>query len=125
VVTKIPVAWETISRNSSFATLMGAEEGLISMAVHCVCLTLMSEKACCGRELEILAGWELAFVWLKMRVHEFTDARKLVSKIWWDKGERRFILIVALELLRSVLAICLCLPWAMVESVSVGSDIVV
>lgn len=79
VVTKIPVAWEAISGNSSLAAIIGAKEGLVAVAMETVGLTLMAEKTRSGGELEILAGGDLALVWLQVRIHEFTGAGYVVS----------------------------------------------
>jgi hypothetical protein len=73
------MAWEPISYDSSFATFICAEEWLVPMAVHSVCLALMAKKASRGRKLEILTGGDLAFVWLEMRVHKFTGRKDVVS----------------------------------------------
>lgn len=101
------MAWEPISYDSSFATFICAEEWLVPMAVHSVCLALMAKKASRGRKLEILTGGDLAFVWLEMRVHKF--------------------IIVALELLGPMLAICLwlVLPWAVIKPIGMRSHIMV
>jgi hypothetical protein len=45
VVTKVPVAWEAITSDAALATLIGAKERLVTMSVHCVGFTLMSQKA--------------------------------------------------------------------------------
>ena len=126
VVPEIPMAWEAISWNSTIATFVSAEEGLVAVAVHCMSLTLMAKEASCRRELEILAGWDLALIWLEMGIHKFAGT-ELVSSEMMTGGKQIIILIIALELFRPVLAVCLwlILPWAMVKSVGLGSHIVV
>jgi hypothetical protein len=77
VVTKVPVAWEAITSDAALTTLIGAKEGLITMSMHSVGFTLMSQKAGRGWELKFFAGGYLTFVWLEVGVHEFAV---------WDPG---------------------------------------
>lgn len=46
VVAEVPVAWEAISRYGSITALQLAGKGSLSMAMHGVGFTLMTEKAC-------------------------------------------------------------------------------
>jgi hypothetical protein len=48
VVSEIPVAWETISRNSSLTTLIGAEVWFVAVSVHGMSFTLVAEQASRG-----------------------------------------------------------------------------
>jgi hypothetical protein len=48
VVPEIPVAWEAIPRNASFAIFIGAEERFVAVTMHGMSFTLMAEKAGCG-----------------------------------------------------------------------------
>jgi hypothetical protein len=48
VVMKIPASGKAVSNNGSFAILEEAKMGILSMAVHTVGFTLMTEKAGIG-----------------------------------------------------------------------------
>jgi hypothetical protein len=79
VVPEIPVAWKAISRNSSLTTFIGAKEWFVAVSMHGMSFTLVAEKASRGWETEILAGVDLALVWLEVGVHEFTGTHWVVS----------------------------------------------
>ena len=87
VVTEIPVAWEAISGNTTVASFVCAEEGLFTVSMHGVGLTLMSEETGRGWEVEILAGRDLTSVRLQVGVHEFADRGEVVS-IERKRGKR-------------------------------------
>jgi hypothetical protein len=80
VVTKVPVAWEAISWSSALATLISAEERLVTMSMHSVGFTLMTKKAGSRREMKILAGSYLTPVWLQMRIHKFAGGISVVGE---------------------------------------------
>ena len=73
------MAWEPISGYATFATFIGTEEGLVAMAMHSVGLTLVPEETGSGREMEVLAGEDLAAVRLQVGIHEFASKGKVVS----------------------------------------------
>jgi len=79
VVSEIPVAWKAISGDSSLTSVIGAEEGLVAVSMHGMSFALMAEQASGGRETKLLAGIDLAFVWLQVGVHKFTEAHEVVS----------------------------------------------
>jgi hypothetical protein len=71
VILEVPLAGESASSVGALATFIGAEVGLIPMAVHGVGLTLMAEEACGRRKPGIFTRLNLAAVWLEMGIHEF------------------------------------------------------
>ena len=79
MVPEIPVAWKAISRNSSLTSLIGAKEGLVTMSMHGMSFALMAEQTSRGRETELLAGIDLALVWLQVGIHEFAGTHRVVS----------------------------------------------
>jgi hypothetical protein len=105
VVPKVPLAGEAVARDSTLATLVHAQEGLVAVSVESMGLTLMSEKASGGGEARSVAGLGLAAVGLQVRVDEF--------------------IIVALELLGLVVAVGSALPGAVEETVRLDGDVLV
>ena len=79
MIPEIPVAWEAISRNSSLTTFIGAEERFVAVSMHSMSFALMAEKASRGRKAEFLAGVDLTFVWLQVRIHKFASTHQVVS----------------------------------------------
>jgi len=79
MIPEIPVAWEAISRNSSLTTFIGAEERFVAVSMHSMSFALMAEQASRGRKAEFLAGVDLTFVWLQVRIHEFASTHQVVS----------------------------------------------
>jgi hypothetical protein len=107
VVSEIPVAWKAISGDSSLTSVIGAEEGLVAVSMHGMSFALMAEQASGGRETKLLAGIDLAFVWLQVGVHKF--------------------IVIALELLGLVgtVGLWVVLKWAVVQAIGLGSHIVI
>ncbi len=70
---------------------------------------------------------DLALVWLQMGIHEFAGTHKVVSLGNRVERKDRIILVIALEFLRFVGAVGLwiILKWAVVQSIRLGSYIVV
>jgi hypothetical protein len=64
VVSEVPVAWKAIPGNSAFTPLIGAEEWLVAVSMHGMSFALMAEQASRGGETKLLAGVDLALVWL-------------------------------------------------------------
>jgi hypothetical protein len=83
------------------------------------------EETGSGREMEVLAGEDLAAVRLQVGIHEFAGKGKVVSGVKGLGNEMGGILVVALELLRLVLAAILAFPWAVVESIGLSSYILI
>lgn len=74
VVLEVPLAGEAVSRNTALATFILAQEGLVTMAMETMSLTLVAKQASGGREPGTLAGLGLAAVGLQVGVHEFADS---------------------------------------------------
>ena len=74
VVLEVPLARKPVSRMGAVTALVGAQVGLVSMAVHGVSLTLVSEKACGRREAGVLARVHLASVGLQVGVDKFATS---------------------------------------------------
>jgi hypothetical protein len=122
VVTQVPLAGESISRNGSLTTLINTKERLVAMTMESVGLTFVAEEASSRGEAGALARLSLAAVGLQVRVHEFAGSvsiRHLINSIY------DFLLIVALELLGSVVAAWLSFPWAVVKSILKWSGLLV
>lgn len=62
VVMKVPASGKSISDNGSFATLEEAEMGILSMTVHTMGFTLMTEKTGIGGETDVHTLRHLAVV---------------------------------------------------------------
>jgi len=122
VVTQVPLARESISRNGALTALINTKERLVAMTMESVGLTFMAEEASCRREAGALARLSLAAVGLQVRVHEFASSVSIhyLINLTYD-----FLLIVALELLGSVVAAWLSFPWAVVKSILVWSGLLV
>jgi hypothetical protein len=70
VVPEVPLAGESVARHGTVAAVVRAQEGLVTVAVHGVGLTLVAKEARRGREPGVLAGLVLAPVGLEVRVDE-------------------------------------------------------
>lgn len=46
VISKVPLAGKAVSKNSTFAALVDAEERLVSVAVQAMSLPLMAQETC-------------------------------------------------------------------------------
>jgi hypothetical protein len=68
VVKEVVATGEAMSRQSTLAVLEMTEVGPGTVTVHAVCLTLMAEQACSGRELNADASLFVAAEWLQVRV---------------------------------------------------------
>lgn len=75
VVLEVPLARESVSWKGAIASVVGAQVGLVSMAVHGVGFALMSEEARGRREAGVFARLHLASVGLQVRVDEFAGDR--------------------------------------------------
>lgn len=125
MVPKVPVARESIAGNGPITSLVGAEVGLVPMSMHGVSFPLMPEQAGSGREPGVLARVNLAAVWLEVGVHKLAVCHlSSVSSSFHDSPHVN-LLIVALELLWLVVAVCLSLPRAVEEPVGLGERILV
>lgn len=71
MITEVPVSGESVSRNGTVTAFIGAQVGLVSMAVHGMRFPLVPQQASGGREPGILARVHLAAVRLQVRVHKF------------------------------------------------------
>lgn len=71
VVTQVPLARESISRNGALTALINTEERLVAMTMESVGLTFMAEEASSRREAGALARLSLAAVGLQVGVHKF------------------------------------------------------
>ncbi len=71
MVSQIPLSRKSVPRNSTFASFVCAKIGLITVAVHGMCLTFMAQEASSRGESGILTSFGLAPVWLQVRVNEF------------------------------------------------------
>jgi hypothetical protein len=105
VVAQVPLARESVARNSTLTALVNTKERLVAVAMESVGLALMAEEASSRRKAGALARLGLAAVGLQVRVNEFV--------------------IVALELLGSVTAARLALPGAVVKSILKGGSLLV
>jgi hypothetical protein len=74
VITQVPLARESISRNGTLTALINTKERLVAMTVESVGLTFMAEEASSRREAGALARLSLAAVGLQVRVHEFASS---------------------------------------------------
>jgi len=105
VVPEVPLPGESMSGLRALTTLVGAEVGLLAVAVHGVGLTLVTEQASSRRETGILASLDLAAVGLQVGINK--------------------LVVVALELLGPVVASGLALPWAVEKAIGLGIGILV
>lgn len=122
VVAQVPLARESVSRNSTLTALVNTKERLVAVAMESVGLALMAEEASSRREAGALARLGLAAVGLQVGVNEFAGR---VSTHHLNLQVNSFLLIVALELLGSVTAAGLALPGAVVESILKRSSLLV
>jgi hypothetical protein len=127
VVSEVPVARKAIPGNSAFTPLIGAEEWLVAVSMHGMSFALMAEQASRGGETKLLAGVDLALVWLQVGVHEFAGTHRVVSNENMGVRKDRVILVIALKLLWLVGAVGLwvVLKWAVVQAIGLGSHIVI
>lgn len=72
VITEVPVPREAITENSAFTTIKSAKKRFLPVSVHGMGLTFMAEETSSRRKTCVLTGMDLATVWLKMRIDEFT-----------------------------------------------------
>ena len=77
VVSEVPLARETISWDGTFASVVCAKIGLITVTVHGMCLPFMAQETRSRREPGILASLSLAPVWLEVGVDKFAVVEKL------------------------------------------------
>lgn len=70
VIVEVVPPWETIAGLAAITTGVKAKMWPVTMAVHAVRFTLVTEQAGCGRELLLGAGLNLATEWLQVRVNE-------------------------------------------------------
>ena len=93
VVPEVPLPGESTSRSGALASLVGAEEGLVAVAVHGVGLALMAEEARGGGKPGVLAGVDLASVGLQVGIHEFAAAPCVVvswrtmGSVWYSRAQ--------------------------------------
>jgi hypothetical protein len=69
--------------DGAFTALVGAQVRLLSMAVHGMGLTLMTEEAGGRRKPGILAALNLAAVRLEVGVHEFAAMGSVTEARGW------------------------------------------
>jgi hypothetical protein len=122
VVAQVPLARESVARNSTLTALVNTKERLVAVAMESVGLALMAEEASSRRKAGALARLGLAAVGLQVRVNEFAGR---VSTHHLNLQVNNFLLIVALELLGSVTAARLALPGAVVKSILKGGSLLV
>lgn len=79
VVPEVPLSGESVAGNGALAALIGAQVGLLTMAMHRVGLTLMSEEASSGRKAGVLATLNLAAVGLEVGVNKLAVGGRVVS----------------------------------------------
>ena len=72
VVTEIPLTRKTVALKRALTTLICAQERLCAMTMKAMCFSLVSQTACCGRELGSLTRLYLAAVWFEVRIDKFT-----------------------------------------------------
>lgn len=70
VVPKVPLTREAIAVHGAVAAIIGAQERLVSVAVHGMSLALVTEEASSGREAGVLARGVLATVGLQVGVNK-------------------------------------------------------
>lgn len=73
VVPEVPLPGEAVAGDRPFTALICAQIGLLTMTVHGVRLTLMTQEAGSGREASILAALNLAAVGLEVGVDKFAE----------------------------------------------------
>ena len=73
------MAWEAISGGTALTAFISTKIGFVAVSMHSVGFTLMTEKACRGRETGVLTSNNLAPVWLQMGVDKFADRDDVVS----------------------------------------------
>jgi hypothetical protein len=126
MVLEVPLAGEAVSRNTALASFILAQERLVTMTMETMGLTLVAKQASGGREPGTLAGLGLAAVRLQVGVHEFAGS---VSDGSISREEEEIgwvdILIVALELLRAVIAASLTLPGTVIETILLRGGVLV
>ena len=88
VVLQVPLTGESVARQGAVATIVGAEEGLVTMAMHRVGFPLVAEKAGGGRETGIQARVNLAAVGLQMRVDKLAGGGKSIALEGRTESER-------------------------------------
>lgn len=76
VVSEVPLARKTISGDSTLTSFIHAQEGLVTMTMKTVRLTLMTEEAGSRGEASTLAGLGLATVRLQVGVNKFAVSRQ-------------------------------------------------
>jgi hypothetical protein len=90
VVPKVPLAGESVSGLGALASLIGAQVWLLTVAVHGMGLTLVTEQASSRREAGILAALDLAAVGLQVRVNKLAAvAGRLACENWRHLGVGR------------------------------------
>lgn len=74
VVMKIVPTWESVAWRSTFTSSVVAHVWPVTMAMHPVSLSFVSEETCCGGELLLGARFDLAPEGLQVRVDELTTS---------------------------------------------------
>lgn len=69
VVEKVPVPWEAVALDRSFAVFNFAQVRSVAMSVKPVCLALVSQETRRGRKLCVGAVLHFASEWLHVRVN--------------------------------------------------------
>ena len=113
MISKVPLTWETVPWLGTVTAVIRAEVRLFSMAVHGMGLALMTQQTGSRRESRVLAPFVLASIGLKVGINKFAAVGLRVSYTAINQNQQdAFLLVVALELFRLVIAICLALPGA-------------
>lgn len=87
VIPEVPLAGEAVARLGALASLIGAQVRLLAMAVHGMCLALMTEQAGSRGKAGVLASLNLAAVGLQVRVDELAVGW---SMLWSsERGHRK------------------------------------
>jgi hypothetical protein len=122
VVEEVVSPWKSIAKKATFTASILAQMWPVTMPMHAVCFSFMSEQTCGGRELLLGTSLDLAAKGLHVGINELAGETGLVSKLQSFVGMIMIVLIVALELGWLVLAVgVLVFVRAVVHSICLGT----
>ena len=81
VVEEVVSPWKSSARNATVTASILAQMWPVTMPMHAVCFSFMSEQTCGGRELLLGTSLDLAAKGLQVRINELARETELVSKL--------------------------------------------
>ena len=97
MILEVPSAWKAVASNGAVTVLILAQERLLSMSVHSMSFTFVSEQARSGRKRNSQTGAYFATVGLEMGIQVFTTMS--IVSVFRLASRSHSSLIIALQLL--------------------------